>query len=171
MREPAPPSPARFGPPRYPLTGWPIQIVEPRVGYVWFVEPNVFVNQTHVARADAATANAVHDWIDEALAARAAEVAAAGGLVILHDWRSLEGYDVEARRVFLDRMRARPPGYLKAAHAFVRPTPLFRMAIQAANLVAALGGGGKVALGLDPDPVLARLGIVAPRAGTPYPRR
>jgi hypothetical protein len=136
---------------------------------MWFVEPNVFINQAQVTHADVGAAVAVHHWIDRALAARRDTIADAGGLVIMHDWRLLEGYDSDARRVFLDRMRTRPTGYLKAAYAVVPPTPFFRMAIQAANLVAALRGGGRVEVAIDPGPILARLGIVPPPAGTPFP--
>jgi hypothetical protein len=136
---------------------------------MWFVEPNVFINQAHVRHADAEAAHAVHDWIDRALAARGEAIAQEGGLVAVHDWRALEGYDADARRAFIQRMRARPPGYLKAAYAVIPNTPLFRMAIQAANLAAALGVGGKVELASDPHPILVRLGVVAPRTGMPFP--
>ena len=145
--------------------------VEPRLGYMWFVEPNVFINQAHVRHADIAAAHAVHDWIDRALAAQAEGIAAAGGLVALHDWRALDGYDADARRAFIGRMRARRPGYLKAAYAVVPSSPLFRMAIQAANLAAALGVGGKIELASDPRPILERLGVVPPLIGTPFPGR
>jgi hypothetical protein len=146
-----------------------VQGVDPRLGYMWFVEPNVFINQAQVTHADAPAAVAVHHWIDRALAAKRDTIAAAGGLVIMHDWRALKGYDSEARRVFLDRMRSRPAGYLKAAYAIVPPTPFFRMAIQAANLVAALRGGGRVEVATDPAPILARLGVLPPPAHVPFP--
>jgi hypothetical protein len=149
--------------------GWPVQAVDSRLGYVWFVAPNVFINQAHVRRADAAAATAVHDWVDRALGASGQAIAAAGGLVVVHDWRTLEGYDADARRIFLDRMRARPPGYLRAAYAVVPSTPLFRMAIQATNLAAALGIGGNIELASDVVAVLERLRVVAPKTGTPFP--
>lgn len=161
--------PTSFGPPRHPFVGWPVQAVDPRLGYLWFVAPNVFINQAHVRRADAAAADAVHDWVDRALATNGEAIAAAGGLIAVHDWRALEGYDADARRIFLERMRLRRPGYLKAAYAIVPSTPLFRMAIQATNLAAALGIGGKIELASDPLAVLERLGVVAPRPGTPFP--
>jgi hypothetical protein len=161
--------PVTFGPPRSPFNGWPVQGVDPRFGYLWFVEPNVFINQAHVRHADVAAANAVHDWIDRALAARGETIARAGGLVAVHDWRALEGYDGDARRAFIARMRSRPPGYLKAAYAVIPNTPLFRMAVQAANLASALGVGGNVELASDPRPILDRLGVAAPQAKTPFP--
>ncbi len=144
-------------------------MIDPRLGYVWFAEPNVFVNQAHVVRADEAAANAVHDWVDRALAARGETISRAGGLVVVHDWRALEAYDASARRVFIQRMRARAPGYLKAAYAIVPSTPLFRMAIQAANLAAAIGIGGTIELASDPRAILDRLGIAPPAAGSPFP--
>ena len=167
-RVPIAPSP-KFGVPRFPFTGWPEQIVDPRLGYIWFVAPNVCINQAHVRRADVAAAEAVHDWIDRALAAEPKAIANAGGLIVLHDWRTLDGYDGEARRVFVERMRSRPKGYLKTAYAIIPSTPLFRMAIQAANLAAALGAGGRIELATDPEPILRRLAVSPPREGTPFP--
>jgi len=165
----APSAAPRFAPPRFPFTGWPVQVTDARLGYLWHVAPNFFLNQTQIRHADANAANALHDWIDRLLAARRDEIAGAGGLVILHDWRSLEGYERDARRVFQARMRARPAGYLKTGYTIVPSTPLFRMAIEAAGLAAVLGSGGRVELGTDPEPILRRLRIAPPSAGMAFP--
>ncbi|MFO0552920.1 MAG: hypothetical protein U0271_31320 [Polyangiaceae bacterium] len=146
-----------------------MQRVDHRFGYFWFVAPNVFINQAHIHRANAAAAHAVQDWIDALLTARKDSIAAAGGLIAVHDWRKLEGYDSDARRIYSDRMRRRPTGYLKAAYAIVPDTPLFKMAVQAINLVAAVGAGGRIVLAHDPADVLARLKIETPNREATFP--
>ena len=163
------PSSQPFGPPRPPFTGWPVQLADRRLGYLWFVAPNVLVTQAHIAHASVEAAHAVHDWIDRVHASRRADIDRCGGLVCVHDWRLLGGYEASARRVYQDRMRARPKGYLKTAYTIVPSTPLLRMAVEAGNLAAQLGSGGRVVLATDPASVLAKLDLHAPPAGERFP--
>lgn len=159
-----------FGPPRPPFTGWPVQLADPRLGYLWFIAPNVLVTQAQIPHAGVEAAHAVHDWIDRVHTTRRADIDRAGGLVCIHDWRLLGGYDAAARRAYQERMRARPKGYLKAAHTIVpSSTPLLRMAVEAGNLAAQLGSGGRVVLATDPSSVLAKLGVHAPAVGERFP--
>ncbi len=160
-----------FGPPTPPFAEWHVQGVDPRIGYLWYVAPNFFVDQAHVTHGTLDAANALHDWIDRLHAARRAEIEAAGGLIAVHDWRALRGYDAPARRVYQERMRARPRGYLQAAYVIVPSRPLLRMAVEAGNLAAQVGSGGRVALAADPKDVLAKLAITKPPPGEPFPGR
>jgi hypothetical protein len=148
-----------------------VQLIDARIGYLWFVAPNVLVDQAHVRHGTVETAHALHDWIDRLQAARRADIDAAGGLVAVHDWRSLRGYDAPARRAYQDRMRARPKGYLQAAYVVVPSTPLLRMAVEAGNLAAQIGSGGRVALAADPSELLARLGVQRPASTASFPGR
>lgn len=150
-----------------PFDRWPEQLADPRFGRAWFCRPAVFVNQLHVDHATAETVSALHDAIDAVLHRRRAEIAEAGGIVMIHDWRRLQGYSPEARRVYLERMRARAPGYLKVAVAIVPDTPLLRMAVQTANVLMALRIGGTLELATDPEPVLQRYGVRTPLPGWP----
>lgn len=159
-----------FGPPRPPFAGWPVQVVDARIGYVWFVAPNVFVSQAHVRHASVECAHAIHDWIDRVHAARRAEIDDAGGLACLHDWSALEGYDAAARRAYQERMRSRPRGYLKLAYTVVpASSPLLRMAVEAGNLAAQIGSGGRIMLATDAASALAKLRIHAPAASERFP--
>jgi hypothetical protein len=132
------------------------------IGYAWYTAPATFVNQLTATHGTIAAATWLHDRIDEVLERERAEVDRAGGLLIVHDWRVLTGYDTDARRVFLERMRRRRRGYLRHAVAVVPPTPLLRMAAQTVNLAMALHSGGKLELATDPAPALAKLGVRAP---------
>lgn len=158
-----------FGSPKPPFTGWPVQLADPRLGYLWFVAPNVLVSQAHITHASVDAAHALHDWIDRVHSERRADIDRAGGLVCVHDWRLLSGYEAGARRVYQERMRARPKGYLKAAYTIVPSTPLLRMAVEAGNLAAQLGSGGRVLLATDPVSVLAKLDLRAPLASDRFP--
>ena len=150
-----------------PFDRWPEQLVDSRFGRAWFCRPAVFVNQLQVEQATVETVNALHDAIDTVLARRRAEIAAAGGIIMIHDWRELRGYTPDARKVYLDRMRSREPGYLKVAVAVVPDTPFLRMAIQTANILMALRIGGSLELTLDPDAVLRRYDVATPLPGWP----
>jgi hypothetical protein len=135
---------------------------EGEIGYVWYTQPCAFVSQLVASHATAAMAAWMQDQIDHVLGADAERIGARGGLLVIHDWRSLQGYDTEARRVFFERMRRRPKRYLRAAIVCVPPTPLLRMAVEAANLLAALHLNPPVELALDPAPALVEHGVEAP---------
>lgn len=148
-----------------PFDRWPEQLKDPRFGRAWFCRPAVFVNQLQVEQATVETVTALHDAIDAVLENHREEIAAAGGIIMIHDWRRLHGYTSEARKVYLDRMRSREPGYLKLAIAIVRDTPFLRMALQTANILMAMRIGGKLELAMDPDVVLKRHAVETPLPG------
>lgn len=150
-----------------PFDRWPEQLVDPRFGRAWFCRPAVFVDQLQVEQATVETVNALHDAIDTVLGRRRAEIADAGGIIMIHDWRQLHRYTSDARKVYLDRMRSREPGYLRLAVAIVRDTPLLRMAVQTANVLMALRIGGNLEVAMDPDVVLRRYGVATPLPGWP----
>lgn len=154
-----------IGPPRAPFDQWPVQLREERLGYVWYAPPATFVNQLLVSHGTAEVANRLHDLIDHVLEREAEDIRRNGGLLIVHDWRLMTGYDKDARRAFLDRMRQREPGYLRGAVAVVPDTPLLRMAVQTANLVMAFRTGGELEMATDPRPALEKHGVEAPVAG------
>ena len=151
--------------PRAPLSHWPVQLDVPGLGFVWYTQPATFVNQLRIQRATVDAAHRLHDVIDHVIAREEADIAAHGGLLILHDWRKLSGYQTDARRAFLDRMRAREAGYLRGAVAVVPKTPILRMAVQTANVVMALRSGGQLEMSTSVGLVLAKYGIQKPRPG------
>ncbi len=150
--------------PRAPLAHWPVQLEVPGLGFVWYTQPATFVNQLYVERATVEHANRLHDLIDHVIERESEDIAAHGGLLIVHDWRAFSKYDSEARKVFVDRMRSREPGYLRGAVAVVPDTPLLRMAVQTANLVMALRAGGKLEIATSVGPALAKHEVAVPTA-------
>ncbi len=151
--------------PRPPFDAWPEQLRVPGLGSFWYTAPATFVNQSEIRRATAAAVTRLHDLIDEVIATRVDDYAPYGGLLIFHDWRATESYESDARRVYLERMKSRDPGYMRGAVAVVRDTPMIRMAVQTANLVMALRNGGQLEMATDPALPLSRHGVRAPRTG------
>jgi len=152
-----------------PFDQWPVQAFDERFGFGWFARPAAFVSHSVVPRGTIAAAEILQGWIDLVLRERADEISDAGGLFVFHDWRSSTGYDSDARRVYLERMRSRPRNYLRHSITCVRANPLFRMAIEAGNLVAALTARAKVELAGDPTLALALHRIRPPLSGEPFP--
>jgi hypothetical protein len=145
-----------------PFDTWPIQVADRRFGYAWFTAPCTFVDQAHVERATLAAVHALHDALDDVIVRQAASIEAQGGLLVLHDWRRVKGYEKGAREAYLDRMRARDKGYLRNAVTVLPNTPLLRMAVQTANLLMALKVGGDLELYSNIEPALAKHRIEAP---------
>lgn len=155
--------------PRAPFDAWPSAVVVPRIGFAWFADPAVLVVQSHIDHATIESATRVHDLIDRVLAAEPDAVAAAGGLAILHDWRSLRGHDAAARPAFLERMRRRPKGYLRMAVVVLgTSTRLLRLAVETGNLLAATVSGGRIEVVGSPSEAIDRLHA---RPSGRFPRR
>jgi hypothetical protein len=67
-------------------------------------------------------------------------------------------------------MRSRPRGYLKLAYTVVpASSPLLRMAVEAGNLAAQIGSGGRIMLATDAASALAKLRIHAPATSERFP--
>ena len=152
-----------------PLDSWPVQAFDPRFGFAWWSDPATLVCQAVVERATAENAELVQSWIDLALRHRADDVAAAGGLFIFHDWRSVRSYDIEARKAYLARMRARPRDYLRHSVTVISASPLLRMAVETGNLVASMVAGRRVEIAHDAVAVMREHAIRPPALGTRFP--
>jgi hypothetical protein len=148
--------------PREPFADWPIQLFDPRFGFAWYTEPCVFVDQIVYPQGTRDVAEALQDTIEHVLEREREAIAKHGGLLAIHDWRLVTGYTSEARITFLDRMRKRKKGYLRHVVAVMQDTPLLKMAAQTANVVMALGAGGRLHVTVDARVALVRNGVVPP---------
>lgn len=125
----------------------------------------MIVSHITTPRGTAAAANSYHDFETRILHERAADMQRAGGLFVIHDWRMMETYDADARRVWQERMRAHERGYLRGSVVCVaRANALLKMAVQAANLVASVMHGAKVELSNDVEGTLAAHNVKPPIA-------
>ncbi len=133
-----------------PFDHWPIQHEDPRYGFAWYCGRGLIVSHITVSHGTKEAAHAYHDYESSILRLYAKEVADAGGLFVIHDWRAMVTYDAEARRVWQERMRSRKKGYLRGSVVCLAgAAPLLKMAVQAANLWASVLHGAKVELITD----------------------
>src|SRR4051812_6097370 len=106
---------AMSGGPKSPFAHWPIQHFDRLYGYAWYCGRGLIVSHLTVARGTAQAAHAYHDFEEAMLERHASDVAANGGIFVIHDWRAMGDYDAEARRVWQDRMQGREKGYLRGS--------------------------------------------------------
>src|SRR5687768_14671169 len=96
-----------------PFDGWPVQHVDQHYGYAWYCGDGLIVSHITTRHGTAQAARNYHDFEESVLRERAEDCKRAGGLFVIHDWRVMETYDGEARRVWQERMRLREKGYLR----------------------------------------------------------
>jgi hypothetical protein len=154
--------------PAPPFDRWPLHGYHPAYGHCWFSRDGAaLITQTHVKRADLAAAKVFVDWIDRAVRHEVQAWSACKGLLLLHDWRSVGGYDSDARTLVIDRQRKRPTGYARRVCCVVDPTPLWRMALTVSDLTLALLGCPPAGLMGDMGRALGELRGAQPDAVAP----
>jgi hypothetical protein len=152
-------------PPR-PFANWPIQLHDPRFGFAWYASPAVFVSCVVVEHGEAGTAEGLNDALDHIVETRAREIKAAGGLLVVQDFRMVKTYSSESRQVYVERMKRRPRGYSRGVFVAIEgANPLLRMAVETANLAFAIAIGGVIRVVSDPMKVLARFKVAVPERG------
>ncbi|HET8938328.1 MAG TPA: hypothetical protein VFN67_33015 [Polyangiales bacterium] len=149
--------------PRPPLESWPVQHRDDSYGFAWYCRRGIIVSQVIYAHGSAAAAHNYHRFEEQVLRDRAAELERYGGLFVVHDWRAMQTYDAEARRVWQDRMRERDKGYLRGSVVCVaKAGALLKMAVQAANVITSVVHGVRVELSEDLEGVLREHAIEPP---------
>lgn len=146
-----------------PFERWPVQHRDDTFGFAWYCGRGVIVSQVIYPHGSGAAARSYHRFEEQVLHDRAAEVARYGGLFVVHDWRAMQTYDAEARRVWQERMREREKGYLRGSVVCVaRAGALLKMAVQAANVVTSVVHGVRVELTEDLEGALREYAIEPP---------
>ncbi|HEX6242407.1 MAG TPA: hypothetical protein VFZ61_15955 [Polyangiales bacterium] len=127
-------------------------------GFAWYCSRDkALITQTTVDHGRSEGGRVLSDWIDLALREDADGIAAAGGLFLFHDFRSLAGYDTETRVPMNERIKQRKPGYARRTIMVVRPTPLWGMAMRVTDLTLALLGIPRVSVTGDMQRAAAEL--------------
>lgn len=127
-------------------------------GFAWYSsQSKALITQTTVDHGRCEGGRALCDWIDLALREDAVGIAAAGGLFLFHDFRSLAGYDTQTRVLINERIRQRRPGYARRTIMVVRPTPLWGMAMRVTDLTLAMLGIPPVSITGDMNRAAAEL--------------
>jgi hypothetical protein len=154
--------------PRHPLHDWPLQVTTPGF-YAWYAEPAVFISQTTGDRGTKRDAEEITHLVDIAIEERGEDVKRLGGLLIVHDWRSLKGYDADARAFMMDRLRSHTRGRIREMVIAIEMSPLFQLALGAANAFLVLATGKNLRTVSAVAPELIRYGIKKPAEGSRFP--
>ena len=141
--------------PLAPFDTWLVQHRDDNYGFAWYCGRGIIVSQVVAAHGSAAAAWSYHHFEEQVLRDRAVELKRYGGLFVIHDWRAMQTYDAEARRIWQARMREREKGYLRGSVVCVaRAGALLKMAVQAANVVTSTVHGVHVELSDNLEQVL-----------------
>jgi hypothetical protein len=128
--------------PHIPFAEWPVQLAVSS-GFIWYADPGVFVTQSYIDHATLEGTVAMTTRVDAVLRFKEKELAKLGGLLIVHDWRSLKTWDGDARQHLVERSKARAPGQVRGVVIALSVNPLLRMAAQVVNvMMAAVGAAG-----------------------------
>jgi hypothetical protein len=146
-----------------PFESWPLHVVEPRFGFVWYCGDGMLVAHWMCTQLTEDAVHAYQDVVDRVLGAYADELRSAGGLYTIQDLRQTTSYEGSARRVWQARMSRRKSNYMRGATAVtVEASPLLKMAIAGLNMMAALSFGSSIELASDIHAVLRKHGVRAP---------
>jgi hypothetical protein len=125
--------------PHAPFENWPVHAHHRQYGFAWYCSQNkALITQTTVDHARCEGGRVLCDWIDLALKEDGEGIAAAGGIFLFHDFRSLAGYDTATRVLINERIKQRKPGYSRRTIMVVRPTPIWRMAMHVTDLTLSM---------------------------------
>jgi len=150
--------------PSPPFATWPVQMSDPDVGFAWYAGNGTIVTQATTIRGTAHAATVLSDWIDQLLEANRTEIAQAGGLLGIHDWRRIQKYESAARKIWVERIHQRPRGYLRKAVVVIADNPLLKMAIAGANLFVAVASRdqGQIEVSTNAYETLRKYGVRTP---------
>jgi hypothetical protein len=137
--------------------------------YAWYTEPAAFITQVFAERGTRRDAEEVTRLVDQAIEHRPDEVARAGGILIIHDWRAMKGYDADARAFMMDRIRSQKPGRIREVVIVIDVRPLFHLALSAANAFLVLATGRSLRTVRAVGPELIRCAIRKPPPASRFP--
>lgn len=156
-----------------PFEHWRVQEHDPHYGYAWWLEgPRCLVTQTTFSRLDLSGVRVLHDWVDSIIEAEGIPGSPPRGMLVVHDWRSLAGYDHRSRSYFMLRMRKRKSNYLRRTYVGVSPNSrLLKMAIETANVFGAMVLKARIQVETgDLSKVLEAEGIQTPSVLARFPK-
>jgi hypothetical protein len=151
--------------PRPPFAGWPRQW-QLSDGHAWLTPHGpAFITQATCTQAKVGLVHELHDVFDELARDRVEE--RLPGLVLLHDWRTVTGFDPGVRDAWAVR-GARPNAPFRAMPAYIAigGNKILRMVLKTASLALQMATSAPVARFIDdPEDILRERRIAAPPFG------
>jgi len=151
--------------PAAPFATWPKHWRQ-STGFAWYTQPAVLVTQAAHAHATVEAAVNAINVINFVLAKREADISAAGGLLILHDWRLVTSWDADARRHLMNRARTHDKRLVRGVLVAMTVNPILGACLQTACMLYSLGRK-HMEIVRDVPAALLKYQIVAPRLLSP----
>jgi hypothetical protein len=140
-------------------------------GYIWYSDPGVFVTQAHMEHAKLEHVVPMSEYMDSLFVLKRTELGELGGLLIVHDWRTVKSYDTETRKFLITRLQERKRGLVRGVIIAVSMNPFLRMAVQVASAIMSASAGGRLQMVESLTPALIEHGVRAPSASARFPGR
>jgi hypothetical protein len=157
--------------PRAPLARWPLQLVMEESGvFAWYSNPATLINQVYVPHVKA---EGFRQWallVDGLMEVKAKEIAEAGGLLIINDWREIRTFDAGMSTFFSERAKKVRPGTLRGSLVAMQTLPLLKMGFQTVSLHAMLNPGHAPVRPIkDVFGAMVDHGVQVPQRGQKFP--
>ncbi|HEY6555884.1 MAG TPA: hypothetical protein VI072_01370 [Polyangiaceae bacterium] len=130
-------------------------------GFSWYTRPAAFVSQTITSRVSLASSMLLDNRLDRVADRYRAEIVAAGGLFLFHDWRTIRSFDSEIIRYYIDRVAARRIP-LRGVVMASTLDGLLRVATNVIGAAVSKVYGFELELTGDPDAALRRYRLQLP---------
>ena len=154
--------------PRAPFADWPIQL-ETEHGFVWYAEPGVLITQAHITHADLASVLPMSDYTDSLFSLKRDELTKLGGLLIIHDWRTVKSYDSDTRKHLIKRVQDRKRGQVRGVIIAVSLNPFLRTAVQVASAIMSATTGARLQMVDSLSPALMEHHVRVPHPSARFP--
>jgi hypothetical protein len=157
--------------PRAPFLGWPVQLYDaPGQFFLWYVAPATLVSQFDREDVDLHTMQRFVRFVDGLREAQRPTIAAAGGLVAIHDWRKVRHVAPAARSYMWAASKKLGTGDLRAVHTAIALNPMVRLLAETYNLLISQIARVPVCIHADPLAALAKYRVSPPAQGGVFPQ-
>ena len=151
-----------------PFETWPVQLWARDIGLrIWYAEPAVFVTQISTKVARLPQAQMIGQAMDHVLRRFRQQVDMHHGLLVIHDWRSVEVFEADANSYYTHRISGYQRGEQRGASIALKANPFVRGMLQLGAIAMPFRTGHPVSFIQDPLSLLA-VHAVVPINGDPF---
>ena len=159
-------------PPTEPFADWPIQVKDERCGfYLWYLGDGMFATQQKVETLELLPTQRLTRLIDEARAVEAETLRRLGGMVVFHDYRTVQVFERRARSFQQIAWKKLGAEDVRAAYVALGGNPFIRLVGQTFNLLSSRLTGKQMHILDSLDDPLRSWSVTADLAARRYPVR
>ena len=127
------------------------------------------ITQAHISHADLASVMPMTEYIEALIQSQREELAKLGGLLIIHDWRTVKSYDPDTRKHLIKRVRDRPRGVIRGVIIAVSLNPFLRTAVQVGSAIMSATTGARLQMVDSLSPSLLEHHVRMPHSSARFP--